>query len=329
MADVVVITGASAGVGRAVARMFAQDGANIGLIARGRQGLEATRREVEELGGQALVCPLDVSDADAVEAAAGRIERALGPIDIWVNNAMVTVFAPVSQITPEEFERVTQVTYLGSVYGTMAALRRMRERDRGVIVQVGSALAYHGIPLQAAYCGAKHGVNGFLDALRAELAHEGSQVRLTSVHLPAMNTPQFDWCRVRVGVAPQPVPPIFQPEVAARTIHRAAYGRRREWWVGGPTVQLIVGDKVAPALVDWYLGRYGVQSQLTDQRVAPDRPDNLFHPVEGDRGARGRFDDRSSGTSLQAWASRNRLGAAVLTGVAGLALWTAGRRLLA
>src|SRR5215218_2864905 len=259
--EVVVITGASAGVGRATAREFARRGAHVALIARGRDGLEGARREVERAGGRALVLPLDVSDADAVEQAAELTVRELGPIDVWVNNAMLSVFSPVTEMRPEEYKRVTEVTYLGYVYGTLAALRRMLPRDRGVIVQVGSALAYRGIPLQSAYCGAKHAVQGFTESVRCELIHDGSGVKITMVQLPALNTPQFGWVRNRLPRKPQPVPPIYQPEVAADAIVWAARHYRREWVVGGSTALAIAGDKVAPGLGDWYLARQGYDAQ--------------------------------------------------------------------
>jgi NADP-dependent 3-hydroxy acid dehydrogenase YdfG len=319
---VVVITGASAGVGRATARRFAERGVAIALLARGKERLEATAREVEQAGGQALVVPLDVADADAVEAAAGRVEEELGPIDIWVNNAMVTVYAPIAQLNPDEFRRVTEVTYLGSVWGTMAALRRMRPRDSGTIVQVGSALAYRGIPLQAGYSGAKHALQGFLDSLRTELMHEGSRIRVTTVLLPALNTPQFSWGRTKMPREPQPVPPIFQPEVAAEAVVWAAHNPRRELYVGWPTVKTIVGDKIAPGLLDRYLARTGFDSQQVDEPVEPGRPDNLFDPVPGDFAAHGRFDREAKARSLQLWASLNRrwLGAGAVTALAGVAL---------
>src|SRR5438034_6802471 len=244
----VVVTGASAGVGRATARKFARNGARVALLARGRDGLEAARKEVEELGGKALVVPVDVANAEQVEAAAAQIEAELGSIDIWINNAMVSVFSPVKEMTPEEFRRVTEVTYLGYVYGTLAALKRMLPRDRGVIVQVGSALAYRGIPLQAAYCGAKHAIQGFMDALRCELLHDGSRVRVTMVQMPALNTPQFGWVKSRLPHKAQPVPPIFQPEVAAGAIHWAAHHARRELIVGGSTSIVLFGNKLGAGL---------------------------------------------------------------------------------
>src|SRR4051794_2634520 len=250
---VVVITGASAGVGRAVARKFGAEGARIGLLARGRAGLEGARRDVQQLGGEALVLPTDVADANAVEAAAAEVEQNFGRIDIWVNNAMCSVFSPVKEMTAEEYKRVTEVTYLGFVYGTLAALKRMLPRDRGVIVQVGSALAYRGIPLQAAYCGAKHAIQGFMDSLRCELLHDGSHVQVTMVQMPALNTPQFGWAKSRLPHKAQPVPPIYQPEVAAEAIVWAAHHPRREISVGLSTVTAILGNKLAPWLGDWYL----------------------------------------------------------------------------
>ncbi|MEP7071425.1 MAG: SDR family oxidoreductase [Verrucomicrobiota bacterium] len=325
--EIVVITGASAGVGRAAVREFARRGAHLGLIARGRDGLEAARREVEECGGRALVLALDVADAAAVEAAAERVERELGPIDIWVNNAMVSVFSPIKQMTAEEFRRVTEVTYLGVVHGTLAALKRMLPRDRGTIVQVGSALSYRSIPLQSAYCAAKHAERGFTDSLRCELIHDESNVHVTMVQMPALNTPQFGWTKSRLPRKAQPVPPIFQPELAAEAIYFAAHARRRELRVGMPTVEAIVGNKVIPGLLDRYLGKTGYDGQQTDESEDPSRPNNLFEPVPGDHGAHGTFGARSSRRSEQFWATRNRgllaLGAAVLA--LGCALLTRER----
>jgi NAD(P)-dependent dehydrogenase (short-subunit alcohol dehydrogenase family) len=319
--DVVVITGASAGVGRATARVFAQRGAHIGLIARGRDGLEATRREVEEVGGRALVLPLDVARADLVELAAAQVEDELGPISVWVNNAMASVFSPVREMTAEEYQRVTEVTYLGCVYGTLAALRRMLPRDRGTIVQVGSALAYRGIPLQSAYCAAKHAIQGFCDSLRSELLHDGSNVRVCMVQLPALNTPQFSWVKSRLPRKPQPVPPIFQPEMAARAIAWAASHDRREVYVGWPTVKAIIGNKLFPGLADRYLARMGYESQQYDGLADPYRSDNLWHSVPGDHGAHGSFDDRAKSRSPQLWATTHRrLLAAAGAGLAALAL---------
>lgn len=304
--EVVVITGASAGVGRATARAFARQRANIGLIARGKDALVATKREFEELGGRALVLPLDVADWEAVNRAASVVEEELGPIDVWINNAMASVFSPFMEITPEEFRRVTEVTYLGYVHGTMAALRRMKPRDRGVIVQVGSALAYRGIPLQSAYCGAKHAVEGFTESVRCELLHDHSRVRLTMVQLPALNTPQFSWVKSRLPRKPQPVPPIYQPEVAARAIVWAAKHPRRQLNVGMSTSVVVAGNKVAAGLGDRYLARTGYESQMTEEPADPNRLDNLWQPLPGDRGAHGDFGKSASKRSLQLWATTHR-----------------------
>lgn len=303
---VVVVTGASAGVGRAVARAFARRGAALGLLARGIDGLEAARQEAEAEGVRAVVVPVDVADAAAVEAAAQRIEEELGPIDVWINNAMVSVFSPIRLMTAAEFDRVTQVTYLGAVHGTLAALKWMLPRDRGTIVQVGSALAYRGIPLQSAYCAAKHALEGFTESLRTELMHDGSRVHVTMVQLPALNTPQFDWSRSRMPRQPQPVPPIFQPEVAADAIVWTATHQRREVLVGWPTVAALLGNSLVPGFVDWYLARTGYSAQQTDEIVADDRPDNLHAPVAGDHGAHGRFDARARAFSAQWWLSSHR-----------------------
>jgi short-subunit dehydrogenase len=305
-AEVVVITGASAGVGRATAEAFARRGARIGLIARGLERLEAARRDVEALGGTALILPADVADADAVEAAASRAERELGPIDVWVNNAMTSVFSPVKEMTAEEFRRVTEVTYLGYVHGTLAALRRMLPRDRGTIVQVGSALAYRSIPLQAAYCASKHAVTGFTESLRCELLNDQSQVRVTEVHMPALNTPQFGWVKSRLPRKAQPVPPIYQPEVAAEAIYWAAHHRRRELLVGWSTVQAVWGNKLLPGVIDWYLARTAYDGQQYDGPEDRDRPNNLWEPAPGLRGAHGDFDDRASDRCWQLWASTHR-----------------------
>src|SRR5579863_4642058 len=291
--EVVVITGASAGVGRATVREFARRKARIGLVARGHDGLEGARREVEQMGGQALVLPTDVADAEQVERAAEEVERQLGPIDIWVNNAMVSVMSPIRQMTADEFHRVTEVTYLGYVYGTLSALKRMLPRDRGTIVHVGSALAYRSIPLQSAYCASKHAILGFHASLRTELLHDNSNVHTTMVQLPALNTPQFGWSKSRLPRKSQPVPPIYQPEVAARIIYHAAHHPRREYYVGHSTVQAILGNKLAPNLLDRYLARTGYAAQQHDGREDPDRPNNLWEPVPGDRGAHGSFDRRA------------------------------------
>src|SRR5579862_1761041 len=304
--EVVVVTGASAGLGRATAREFGRHGAKVGLIARGSDGLEAAKREIESAGGSALVLPLDVADPDAIEKAAASVEQEFGPIDIWVNNAMASVFSPVKQMQPEEYKRVTEVTYLGVVYGTLAALKRMLPRDRGTIVQVGSALAYRSIPLQSAYCAAKHAISGFTDSLRCELLHDKSNVRVTMVQMPALNTPQFGWVKSRLKHKAQPVPPIFQPEVGARAIYWAAHNNRRELYAGWPTVEAIVGNKLAPGLLDRYLGKTGFASQQTAEPEDPDRPNNLWEPVKGDHGAHGAFDRQARETSLELHASLGR-----------------------
>ena len=322
--EVVVVTGASAGVGRAVIREFARRKAAIGLIARDRARLEAAKREVEQQGGSALVLSVDVADSSAVQRASDQVVDAFGPLDIWVNNAMTTVFAPLKEIRPEEFKRATEVTYLGCVYGTMAALGHMLKRDQGTIVQVGSALAYRSIPLQAPYCGAKHAIVGFTDSLRCELIHQKSNVRVTVVHLPAMNTPQFSWCRTRLPRQPQPVPPIFQPEVAARAIYYAAHNERREVFVGGSTMKAIYGQDVAPSFADWYLGTHGYEAQQTGELIPPDRPDNLFEPVSGDWAAHGIFTKEAKDFSLQNWVNLRRAPLALaVAGIAGIGalLW--------
>lgn len=316
-AEVVVITGASAGVGRATAREFARHGAHIGLIARGTEGLEAARKEVEVAGGRAVAISADVADAEQIEAAADRIERGLGPIDVWINNAMTSVFSPFSEMTAAEYKRVTEVTYLGTVYGTMSALRRMRPRNHGTIVQVGSALAYRGIPLQSAYCGAKHAIQGLCDSLRAELLHEHSKVHVTMVQLPAINTPQFGWVKSRLPKKAQPVPPIFQPEVAARAIYWSAHHRRRELYVGRTSAVFITGNKFFPGIGDWYLARTGFEGQQTDEDRNPDRLHNLWSPVPGDHGAHGDFDARAEAHSPQLWLATRR---PLILGTLGLGL---------
>jgi NAD(P)-dependent dehydrogenase (short-subunit alcohol dehydrogenase family) len=279
---------------------------------------------VEEQGGEALALPTDVADATQVERAAEQVVNRFGRIDVWVNDAMTTIFAPLKEIKPEEFKRATEVTYLGCVYGTMAALKYMYRQDRGTIVQIGSALAYRSIPLQSPYCGAKHAIVGFTDSLRCELIHQKSNIHVTVVHLPAMNTPQFSWCRTRLPRHPQPVPPIFEPEVAARAVYFAAHNKRREIFVGGPTVKAIYGQDVAPSFADWYLGTHGYDAQQTSEPVPPDRPDNLFEPVPGDWAAHGIFTDQSKDFSLQSWVNLRRVPVALAAaGIAGIGalLW--------
>jgi short-subunit dehydrogenase len=315
--EVVVITGASAGVGRATAREFGKHGAKVALLARNEDGLEGAREEIEAAGGEALPIPTDMSDPGQVEAAAESVERELGPIDVWVNDAIAVVFSPFKDIEPEDFRRSTEVCYLGTVYGTKAALTRMLARDRGTIVQVGSALAYRAIPLQSAYCGAKHAIRGFTDSVRTELLHDGSGVHITMVQLPAVNTPQFDLSKTNLPKHPQPVPPIYQPEVPAEAIYWAAHQRRREVWVGLSSVIVITGNKLFPGLGDWHLSKTGYASQQTDQAVDQDRPDNLYEPVPGDHGAHGIFDKLSHEESPQLWATEH-LGLLALAGGAGL-----------
>lgn len=293
MTATVVITGASAGIGRAVAVEFARLGCDVALLARGIARLESAAQQARGFGVQALAIAVDVADAAAVDAAAERVETELGPIDVWVNNAMVTIFAPVHAIRSDEFRRVTEVTYLGQVHGTLAALRRMRRRDRGTIVQVGSALSYRAIPLQSAYCAAKFAVRGFTNALRSELEHEGSQIRLTMVQLPAVNTPQFDWARSRITEKAQPVPPIFQPEAIAREIVRAAQDAPRELWIAGSTLKAIIGTMLLPGTADRILSREGYSDQLATEPRNTVHPDNLFYPPPGDPGAHGRFDSQA------------------------------------
>jgi NAD(P)-dependent dehydrogenase (short-subunit alcohol dehydrogenase family) len=317
--EVVVITGASAGVGRATARAFARRGAHIGLLARGRDGLEGARQDVEALGGKAMAIPTDVADANQVERAAELIEGEFGPIDVWVNNAMTSVFSPIAELTTDEIKRVTEVTYLGTAYGTMAALKRMRARDRGVIVQVGSALAYRAIPLQAAYCAAKHAVQGFTESLRCELLHENSHIRVSMVHLPALNTPHFSWVKSRLPRRPKPVPPIYQPEIAAEAILWAADHDRREMEVGLPTVVAVEGNKLFAGFMDHYLARNGYDSQQTDEPVEPGRHDNLWEPLPGDRGVHGDFGNRASSFSPQFWLNTHRGWVALGVGVAAVA----------
>ncbi|MFB9909007.1 SDR family oxidoreductase [Allokutzneria oryzae] len=328
MSRVVVVTGASAGVGRATVREFARRGYRVALLARGESGLAAAAKEVEALGGVALPIRVDVADPDDVEAAAGRIERELGPIDVWVNNAFSSVFAPFTEIRPDELRRTTEVTYLGAAYGARAALARMRQRDHGTVVFVGSALSRRGIPLQAGYCAAKHAEYGLYESLRCELLHERSKVRITIVQLPAVNTPQFGWVRSRLSRRAQPVPPIYQPEVAARAIvHAADHPRHREYLIGASTVLTVTANKFVPGLLDRYLARTGYASQQTDEPQDPNAPDNLYEPVDAadstDRGAHGRFDRRAHRWSPLLWLRRHRaiVGAGALAGaVAGLAL---------
>jgi NAD(P)-dependent dehydrogenase (short-subunit alcohol dehydrogenase family) len=319
MGDVVVITGASGGVGRATARRFAKDGAKIALVARGRGGLEAAAREIEQLGGRALVLPTDVADADRVEAAAEAAEEELGPIDIWINDAMATIYAEFLDVEPDEYRRATEVTYHGMVWGTRAALKRMAARNRGTIVQVGSALAFRGIPLQAPYCGAKHACKGFTESVITEIRHHGWNIHITMVHLAAFNTTQFTWGRTKLPEQTQPVPPIYQPEIAADAIHWAAYHRRRQVYVGWPTVLNVLGERVAPRILDWYLGKKGYGSQMTKQPLTGGSGhDNLYEPVdaEQDRGAHGPFDEKAHDHSFQTSLTKHRrLAGSLATGV--------------
>jgi NAD(P)-dependent dehydrogenase (short-subunit alcohol dehydrogenase family) len=323
---VVVVTGASAGLGRAIAHAFARKGARIGLLARNPEALEACRQECEVLGGRGLVIPTDVSIPEQVEAAASKVEDELGPIDVWVNDAMVSVFSPVKEMEPEDYKRVTDVLYLGFVHGTLAALRRMMQREsgkgKGTIIQIGSALAYRSIPLQSAYCAAKHAINGFTDSLRCELIHDGSDVKITSIHMPAMNTTQFNWVKNRLPNDTQPVPPIYEPEVAARVVVAAGLSKRprREYWVGAPTVAAIVGQKFLPGLLDRYLGKTGYDSQqIKGEPRDPNAPNDLYQYVPGVHSARGKFDDRSKRTSAEVFVTlhRNWFIAAVLVLAAG------------
>jgi short-subunit dehydrogenase len=325
MAPTVVITGASAGVGRAVAVEFARQGFDVALLARGTERLESAAREARILGVNALPITVDVADYNAVDAAAARVQNELGPIEVWVNNAMATVFAPVHDIAPEEFHRITAVTYLGQVHGTMAALERMRRRNRGTIVQVGSALSYRAIPLQSAYCGAKFAVRGFTDSLRTELAHEGSRIRITMVQLPAVNTPQFDWARSRMPRKLQPLPPIFQPEAIARDIVRATREAPRELWIGRSSLKAIIGTMLLPLLGDRIVSTEAWDGQMTNERDDGSRYDNLFAPPPGDPGAHGRFDHRAESDAIGVYPSWLRVGAmcAVVALIAGA--FAAGR----
>ena len=306
MPKIVVVTGAGAGVGRATAEEFARQGYDVALLSRDKDRLERAAADIRRHGVRALPIPTDVADADAVEAAATKVEEEFGPIDVWVNVAMATVFAPVSKLTAKEFERGTQVTYLGQVHGTMAALSRMRTRNQGTIVNVGSALGYRSVPLQSIYCGAKFAIRGFTDSLRSEIIHDKLNVHLTMVDLPAVNTPQFDWSMNKMGDKAKPVAPIYQPEVPARAIFFAATHRRRQVWVGYPTVQAILANRIAPGLIDRYLARAGYTGQLTHEKLGEDAPANLFEPVPGDYGAHGRFDARSKTGSWEMFTDRHR-----------------------
>ncbi|HEY1920640.1 MAG TPA: SDR family oxidoreductase [Streptosporangiaceae bacterium] len=331
MTETVMITGASGGIGRAVARLYGERGANVGLIARGQAGLAGAAADVENAGGKALAVPTDVAEFEQVDAAAGQVEEQFGPIGTWINVAFASVFAPFEEITPEEFRRVTEVSYLGYVHGTMAALARMRPRDEGTIVQVGSALGQRSIPLQSAYCGAKHAINGFTSSLRCELLHEHSGVHVTVVQMPAVNTPQFSWVRSRLPRHPQPVPPIYQPEVAARgVLYAADHPARRQYWVGASTAATLLADKLAPAVLDRYLARTGFDSQQTGEREPGDKPGNLAEPADRsgaeDYGAHGEFDDKSHPRSAQLWLSHHpRLATALAAGAATAAALTARR----
>jgi NAD(P)-dependent dehydrogenase (short-subunit alcohol dehydrogenase family) len=328
-APVVVVTGASAGVGRAIAKEFASHGWRVALLARGLDGLKGAADDVQQLGGEPLMLPTDVADEAQVEAAAATVEAKWGPIDVWVNDAMATIFSDALKIAPADWRRATDVTYLGTVWGTLAALRRMKPRDRGVIVQIGSALAYRSIPLQAPYCAAKAAIRGFTDSIRCELDHDRSKVHITMVQLSAFNTPQFDWGRTTLTKRPRPMGKIFQPEVAARAVFYAATHRRRELWVGWPAVQAILGTKFFPGMLDRMLGRTAVDGQHTDEPLPADRPDNLWHPVDadqrGDRGAHGRFDAQAHASSPQVWLNTNR-GLAAGAFALGVAAWMLAAR---
>jgi short-subunit dehydrogenase len=327
--QIVVVTGASAGIGRATARAFAARGATVGLVARGEEGLDGAAKEVERAGGRAVVLPTDVADAEQVFAAVDRMEAEAGPIDVWVNVAFSSVFARFDDVTPEEFRRTTEVSYLGYVYATQAVLPRMKARGRGTIVQVGSALAYRGIPLQTAYCGAKHAIQGFTEALRCELLHEKSGVHVTMVQMPAVNTPQFSWVLSRLPRHPQPVPPIYSPETVARQVlHAADHPQRREYWVGSSTAATLAANAIAPGLLDRYLARTGFDSQQTDQPHDPDAPANLFSPADSaaghDFGTAGVFGRRTITRDPQLWASRHH-GALAAAGAAALGMLAAWR----
>jgi NADP-dependent 3-hydroxy acid dehydrogenase YdfG len=317
---IVAITGASAGVGRAIVNRFARAGWQIGLIARDTEALNEVKREVDELGGSAVVAAADVSDAGALFAAAELIEKTFGPIDVWINDAMVTVFSPVWRITPEEFRRVTEVTYLGVVHGTMAALRHMRPRNRGTIIQIGSALAYRGIPLQSAYCGSKHAIRGFTNSLRTELIHDRSRIRLTIMELPAVNTPQFDWARTHMPRQPRPVAPVVQPEAIARAVFEAVRKPRREYWIGLSTLKVILGNMVLPEFLDWYLARVAFQGQETAEPVSPERKDNLMVPVHALHRTRGSFGNESNSTAIVTVGPVARVAPLVIGGILLLAI---------
>lgn len=324
--EVVVVTGASAGNGRAIVRAFAKRGAHIGLLARGHAGLEGARRDVEALGGKALVIPTDVSDYKQVEAAAAKVEETFGPIDIWVNDAMTSVFSPFKDMTAEDFRRVTEVTYLGYVHGTMVALKHMRPRNLGHIIQIGSDVAYRAIPLQSAYSGAKHAILGFTDSVRTELIHYNSKIRISMIQIPGVNTPQFSWCKSNLPDFPQPVPPIYEPEVVAEAATYIADHYRRELFVSWMSIAVIQLNKFFPAFADWYLGKTGFKSQMTNKPTSPNRPDNLYHPVDKDRdyGARGVFSDRAHSSSSQLWLDPHpgllALAGAALMSLVGFAL---------
>ena len=320
--EVVVITGASAGVGRAIVRAFAKRGASIGLLARGEAGLEGAKHDVEELGGKAIAIPTDVADPKQVEDAATKVEQTFGPIDIWVNVAMASVFAPFKEMDAEDFKRVTEVTYLGQVYGTMSALKRMLPRDKGRIILIGSALAYVGIPLQSAYCGGKHGIQGFSQSVRTELMHDKSNVKISMIQLPAVNTPQFSWVKSKLPDKAQPVPPIYQPEIIANAVTYVADHYRREMYLGFSTIKAIWGNHIAPWYADWYLARTGYQSQQTGQKANPNSPNNLWQPVDDkeDHGAHGSFDNRAIAWSPQVWADKH-IGILALVGAAFVSLF--------
>jgi NADP-dependent 3-hydroxy acid dehydrogenase YdfG len=323
---VIAITGAAAGVGRAIARAFGNEKDAVALIARDRESLEAARREIEASGGVALVLPLDVADANAVDAAVEEIEAKLGPIDVWINVAMVSVFSPFYQMTAAEYRRVTEVSYLGYVYGTLSALRRMRPRNRGTIIQIGSALAHRSIPLQSAYCGAKHAIAGFSESLRTELLHENSGIQVCQINLPAVNTPQFSWVKSRLPNNPQPVPPIYQPEVIARAVQHVSRHPRRRLDIAYPTVIAVIAEKFLPWVADTYLARTGYAAQQTEEPVSPNRADNLWDPVPGDHGARGSFDTRARSDSPLLWLDLHRLPLLAAAGALGVAFAIAKTR---